>query len=122
MADAQTAQSIGSKVACGVPGATAVSAAVWGDTLIPAESVRSGAERDAPRRIAASGNGAAKLDDRLAIDPVDFEEADDVCEASLESFPARDPPPGSCAELGNLLHFLACGEKRVIQSPADCFG
>jgi BON domain len=87
-----TAQNIASEIARDIPGAKDVRASIQGDTLVLDGSVRNAAERDAARRIAASHGDVAKLDDRLTIAPNGGEEADDVYEASLESFPASDPP------------------------------
>ena len=87
-----TAQNIASEIARDIPGAKDVRVSFQGETLVLGGSVHNAAERDAARRIAASHGDAAKLDDRLTIAPNGGESADDVYEASLESFPASDPP------------------------------
>jgi Flp pilus assembly secretin CpaC len=64
-----------------------------GGELVLRGTVRSAADREEAGRAASRAAGVAQVNNQLTVAPTEPSGADDpVYEASLESFPASDPP------------------------------
>jgi len=70
-----------------------VSVAVNGEEVVLTGIVESAPERDEAERVARRVSGLAAVINRVAVAPADQAVLDDpIYEASIESFPASDPP------------------------------
>jgi len=77
----------------GSPGVVDVNVAVEGDVIVLRGSVQSAAVRDEAERAALHSTGASKVVNELRVAiPGQSGPDDPVYEASIESFPASDPP------------------------------